>query len=204
MITQNTKRAPVSTRWSWPCLSPQHHPSLFLISLPMVSACWTICMQVQLFYHLGDLIPHSLCLEGFSLFLSDMPFKYQIKYYPFLKTIPVPQAMKVILPLFLQRLLRAQESLLCSMQLTLYHSRQHGKHLLRVCPCTRHSSWEKNQIELMSTKLQRDGQVTNLDYGQCKNHSEHREVICWLILFPGGLIKASRSRYHLIWVLKIK
>lgn len=107
-----------STRWSWPCLSPQHHPSLFLFSLPMVSARWTICRQVQAFCHLNDLIPHSLCLEGFSLVLSDVPFKYRIKYYPFWKTSLVPQAMKVILSLFLQRLLRAQEFLQCIMQLT--------------------------------------------------------------------------------------
>lgn len=91
MITaQNTKRAPVRTRWSWPCLSPQHHPSLFLTSLPLVSARWTICMQVRVFCHLSDRILHSLCLEGFSLLFSDVPFKYRIKYYPFFENDPCP------------------------------------------------------------------------------------------------------------------
>lgn len=202
MITQNTKRASVSTRWSWPCLSPRHHPSLFLISLPMVSARWTICMQVQAFCHLNDLIPHSLCLEEFSLLLSDVPFKYRIKYYPFWKTSLVPQAMKVILSLCLQRLLHAQEFLQCSLQLTCVSLKANICWESAHVPGIPHK--KNNQIELMSTKLQRDGQVTNLDYGQCKIHSEHREVICCLILSPGGLVKASRSSYHLVWVFKIK
>lgn len=84
------------------------------------------------------------------------------------------------------------------------HSRQHSKHLLRVCYVPGIPHEKINKIELMSTKLQRYIQVTNLDYGECKIDSERREVICWLILSPEGLAKASQSSYHLIWVFKIK
>lgn len=135
----------------------------------------------------------------FSNPLSDVPFKYQIKHYPFLKTILIPQTMKVILRLFLQRMLCAQKFFTVQhIARSMYHSRQHSKHLLRVCYVPGIPHEKINKIELMSTKLQRDIQVTNLDYGECKIDSERREVICWLILSPEGLAKASQSSYHLI------